>query len=182
MLGDLAHNATFQQADLLTMEHEDFVRFMRNVDIPDPLGQGCWLWLRTEARCEHGFFYAAGVEMGAYRHSYEHFRGRIPAGLVPDHLCRHPPCVNPWHLEPVTQAENARRAKRHPPSPARAVALARLRAKALEREARFAVASRPEVFLFEIARPLHPTLNANTPARRRPSVEDLWYPRGRLGG
>jgi hypothetical protein len=47
----------------------------------------------------------------AYRTSYEAFSGPIPTGLQLDHLCRVPACVNPAHLEPVTQAENIRRGK-----------------------------------------------------------------------
>lgn len=34
----------------------------------------------------------------------------IAVGLTLDHLCRKRSCVNPAHLEPVTQAENTRRA------------------------------------------------------------------------
>lgn len=45
----------------------------------------------------------------AHRQVYEIERGPIPAGLVLDHLCRQKACVNPDHLEPVTQAENLRR-------------------------------------------------------------------------
>jgi hypothetical protein len=45
----------------------------------------------------------------AHRASYELVRGPIPDGLHIDHLCENPPCVNPGHLEPVTQAENTRR-------------------------------------------------------------------------
>lgn len=40
--------------------------------------------------------------------------GPIPDGLTLDHVvawgCRHKNCVNPAHLEPVTAAENTRRA------------------------------------------------------------------------
>jgi hypothetical protein len=42
----------------------------------------------------------------AHRASWEMLRGEIPAGLQLDHLCRNPPCVNPWHLDPVTQRVN----------------------------------------------------------------------------
>lgn len=40
---------------------------------------------------------------------YEQVRGPIPAGLHLDHLCRNTMCVNPDHLEPVTQRVNTLR-------------------------------------------------------------------------
>lgn len=45
----------------------------------------------------------------AHRMAYELLVGPIPGGLVIDHLCRNPACVNPDHMEPVTIAENVRR-------------------------------------------------------------------------
>lgn len=47
--------------------------------------------------------------MVAHRFAYERFVGTIPAGLQIDHLCRTRLCVNPAHLEPVTNRENVLR-------------------------------------------------------------------------
>jgi hypothetical protein len=38
--------------------------------------------------------------------AYEWLIGPIPPGLVLDHLCRNPPCVNPAHLKPGTDRDN----------------------------------------------------------------------------
>lgn len=46
----------------------------------------------------------------AHRVAYELLVGPIPDGLQLDHLCRNTRCINPHHLEPVTCAENLRRA------------------------------------------------------------------------
>jgi hypothetical protein len=45
----------------------------------------------------------------AHRFVYELLVGPIPEGMQLDHLCRVRHCVNPEHLEPVTQQENVRR-------------------------------------------------------------------------
>jgi hypothetical protein len=56
-----------------------------------------------------GFHPAKGVMVLAHRYAYEALIGPIPAGLVIDHLCRVRRCVNPAHLEPVTNEENLSR-------------------------------------------------------------------------
>lgn len=46
---------------------------------------------------------------GAHRVSYEIFIEEIPQGFLIDHLCRNRACVNPWHMEVVTNKENVLR-------------------------------------------------------------------------
>jgi hypothetical protein len=70
---------------------------------------GCWMWTGRFGN-GYGSINVAGSSHTAYRVSYLMHRGAVPPGLVLDHLCRQPPCVNPWHLEPVTSAVNVRRA------------------------------------------------------------------------
>lgn len=41
-----------------------------------------------------------------HRVAYEQVIGPIPAGLTIDHLCRNRCCVNPAHMEPVSNREN----------------------------------------------------------------------------
>lgn len=73
---------------------------------------GCWNWVAYLDRNGYG---RIGIThrkyVYAHRLSYEAFVGDIPDGLHIDHLCRNPACVNPEHLEPVTNKENHRRGK-----------------------------------------------------------------------
>jgi hypothetical protein len=79
-------------------------RFMRKVSIV-PI-TGCWMW--TGAMYENGYaaFCAAKGTTTGHRVAHELFKGPIAPGLTIDHLCRHRWCVNPSHLEAVTQAVN----------------------------------------------------------------------------
>lgn len=69
----------------------------------------CWLWTASGSPAGHGRFFASGRLVQAHRWAYENERGPIPLGLVLDHLCRVPRCVNPGHLDAVTDLENCRR-------------------------------------------------------------------------
>lgn len=87
---------------------------------PDPQ-TGCWIWVACRTADGYGRFGFGGRRRGqgpaevaggtgqAHRFAYIMLRGPVPEGLVLDHLCRTPPCVNPWHLETVTPAEHVLR-------------------------------------------------------------------------
>jgi hypothetical protein len=80
-------------------------RFMAKVEKTD----SCWIWTAQCTPGGYGRFKIGGRPLRAHRVAYELLVGPIPEGLVLDHLCRVRHCVNPAHLEPVTQRENVLR-------------------------------------------------------------------------
>lgn len=76
----------------------------------DP-NSGCWIWTGTLNPYGYGVIVVGKKNKQAHRLMFELARGPIPDGLVIDHLCRNRCCVNPQHLEPVSAAENTRRAR-----------------------------------------------------------------------
>lgn len=77
---------------------------------------GCWLW--TGFLNENGYAMYAykrgekSIQRRAHRLAFVLWKGPIPGGLEPDHLCRVRCCVNPDHLEAVTRRENVLRGAR----------------------------------------------------------------------
>jgi len=69
----------------------------------------CHEWTGGKNNNGYGSFRINGKPIGSHRFAYEMNYGKIPEGLVIDHLCKNHSCVNPEHLEAVTQQENCTR-------------------------------------------------------------------------
>jgi hypothetical protein len=76
---------------------------------------GCWVWGgTTNPKGYAATFFGSRIDgtrktHAVHRVAYEAWIGPIPDGLTIDHLCENKACVNPQHLEPVTNRENCRR-------------------------------------------------------------------------
>lgn len=80
-------------------------RFWRSVE--RRTDEECWPWNGELTEAGYGRFSLNGRKWMAHRVSWSIFKdGSIPEGLVLDHLCRNPKCVNPRHLEPISNREN----------------------------------------------------------------------------
>ena len=101
---------------------EDFWEFVvktrgPRIHVPSRFGEdvigGCWLWTGGRDKDGYGFWYdQRGRMVRAHRKAYELCFGEILNGLTVDHLCSVRMCVNPNHMELVTQSVNAKRRRR----------------------------------------------------------------------
>lgn len=75
---------------------------------------GCWNWTKR-GRAKNGGYGSISdgqsrTTIPAHKFVYEQLIGKIRQGFELDHTCNNPRCVNPDHLEQVTQSENQLRA------------------------------------------------------------------------
>lgn len=90
----------------MTLTERDIARFRAKITAT-PQGE-CWPWGSYKDTCGYGKFKIGQKQHMAHRISYLIAIGPIPKwATVLRHSCDNPGCVNPAHLQPGTQKDNA---------------------------------------------------------------------------
>ncbi len=82
------------------------LRFHNKIELGD---NGCHEWIAVKNNEGYGQFSINGKMVLSHRFAYQLYKGQIPKHLQLDHLCHNRVCVNPNHLEAVTQQANIKR-------------------------------------------------------------------------
>lgn len=71
----------------------------------------CWNWKGSLDKDGYGQYMVNRKAYRAHKFFYEKEFGEVPKGLVLDHKCNNRACVNPNHMEAVTNQVNVQRGK-----------------------------------------------------------------------
>ena len=89
-----------------TVVPEDILPLKWSCRIVEHDETGCWLWIGAWGASEYGVINFRGGNTTAHRAIYQFVTGEFLGSEVVDHLCKVHPCVNPSHLQAVSQTEN----------------------------------------------------------------------------
>lgn len=85
------------------MSDKDIARFWAKVD----KSGDCWAWQAGTNSRGYGRVRLRGKKVLAHRFAYALAYGECPDGLQIDHMCHNTMCVNPAHLQLVTNQQNS---------------------------------------------------------------------------
>jgi hypothetical protein len=91
---------------MITVSDAEISKFMSQVELAPT---GCWIWTGIKTVKGYGRFKFQYKDWRAHRWIYNFMAGELDSNLVIDHLCHNKLCVNPFHLEQVTDQVNEER-------------------------------------------------------------------------
>lgn len=74
----------------------------------------CWLWEGATTGLGYGHLNTKGKMIGTHVLSYERYKGKIPEGMLVDHMCHVKNCVNPEHLRLASRSQNSQNRPKPP--------------------------------------------------------------------
>lgn len=92
----------------MSFSDEKAAKYMERFLAKTTKTNGCWLWHGATGSNGYGQMQFEMRRQQAHRVAYQLFIGPIPRNLTLDHICRRITCVNPYHVRPMTMAENSR--------------------------------------------------------------------------
>lgn len=94
------------------MNETQIDNFLNKIEINYKEPNGCWLWVGCLSPKGYGVVNLNNRAYRSHRVAWEYWmKDEIPKDKVINHLCSVRNCVNPHHLEVVSQRENVRKAK-----------------------------------------------------------------------
>lgn len=103
---------TYQDSNRLPVDRKLLTRLFSKIQISTEHfyeGVPCWEWTACLTNKGYGMVSYNNKNRGAHCLLYDLFVEIVKPPLTCDHLCRNTRCVNPIHIEPVTQKENVHR-------------------------------------------------------------------------
>lgn len=89
------------------MKCPDINRILVKVEIIE----SCWIWNGVPSTSGYGKISIENTPKYTHRVMFEYYYGQICPDLQIDHLCKNKLCVNPIHLEQVSQKTNILRSE-----------------------------------------------------------------------
>lgn len=94
----------YEMLYLISDDREKIIRRFMSYVSHTPFG--CWEWRGARNAKGYGAFKFNRTTLPAHRAAHILWKSRVPNGLQVDHVCNNRSCVNPEHLQLVTQYQN----------------------------------------------------------------------------
>lgn len=101
-----AHYSQLMRGQNLRPTRATIADLDERIDSRTTRSAGCWSWQGAHSNVGYAQVRKNKKLLYVHRVMYERHNGPIPTGLVIDHTCHNRGCINPAHLQAVTNKQN----------------------------------------------------------------------------